>query len=532
MKRDLTFFFLCLVPFFLGAQSNNFYAPDQIQEVRITFSGDNWKYLLDSLRYNGDELLNGNVSINGTPIENAGVRYRDGRSFTPNGRRNGLFVDLGQADYQGYNVIDLSSALRDPSLVREVLASEIAGTYFHSPKANFAKVFINDELYGLFVNKEAVAKGYLERVFGESTGALAMPHKDPSEIVPAGCIQKAYGSLQLEQKNECNENNWVVIEQSLDPVQQLSQALNAGDDAMLSSKLDVDAALWMLAFNNVLVNLSSYSGQYSNNYYLYQKADGQITPILGDLNLAFGSFKNPGVTVSDLRTPQLMSLDPDLHKGNEKRPLISSLLSNEMYYKQYLSHMRIILVEWVLSGKLENRARALQSAIAEARTADDGQYYSADEHGRSLSETIGNRSRIPGLVRFMDGRGSFLESKEVYTLLPPVVSQVAVEGRERFSSTQLDEFRIHAQIDGFPKSVYLYYRFGTDQAFQVTSMHNDGEHYDDQANDGIFGAIVKPESGQDMVEYYIMVENAKTVSYSPAQYNFEHYSTTLREVNK
>ncbi len=532
MKRDLTFLFLCLVPFLLGAQSNNFYATDQIQEVRISFSGDNWKYLLDSLRYNGDELLTGAVNINGTQIEGAGIRYRDGRSFTPNGRRNGLYINLGQNAYEGYNVIDLSSALRDPSLVREVLASEIAGTYFDAPQANFAKVYINDELYGLFVNKEAVAKGYLERVFGESGGALAMPHNDPSDIVPTGCIKKAYGSLQEEQSNECNDNNWISVNGSLDPVMKVASALSSGDATMLANNLDIDATLWMLAFNNVIVNLSSYSGQYSNNYYLYQKADGQVSPILGDLNLAFGSFKNPGVTVSDLRTPQLMSLTPDLHKDNEKRPLISKILSNDMYYKQYLSHMRSILVEWVLSGKLENRARALQSAIAEARGEDDGQYYSADEHGRSLSETIGNRSRIPGLVRFMDGRGSFLESNEVYTMLPPVVSNVAVEGRERFSSTQINEFRIHAQIDGFPKSVYLYYRFGPGQEFQMTNMLNDGEHYDDQANDAIFGAIVKPKAGQDRVEYYIMVENAKTVSYSPAQYNFEHYSTTLREVNK
>ena len=33
--------------------------------------------------------------------------------------------------------------------------------------------------------------------------------------------------------------------------------------------LDVDRALWMLAFNNVLVNLDSYSGAFRQNYYLY-----------------------------------------------------------------------------------------------------------------------------------------------------------------------------------------------------------------------------------------------------------------------
>ena len=34
--------------------------------------------------------------------------------------------------------------------------------------------------------------------------------------------------------------------------------------------LDVDKALWMLAFNVVMVNLDSYSGSFAQNYYLYR----------------------------------------------------------------------------------------------------------------------------------------------------------------------------------------------------------------------------------------------------------------------
>ncbi|MEO0873933.1 MAG: CotH kinase family protein, partial [Bacteroidota bacterium] len=277
---------------------------------------------------------------------------------------------------------------------------------------------------------------------------------------------------------------------------------------------------------------NAYTGQYANNYYLYQTEDGMISPILGDLNLAFGSFKNTGEGASDLSTPALLTLNPSLHRGNEQRPLISALLSDDLYYKQYLANMRLILVEWVLSGKLENRAKALQTMLAEARQEDGGQYYTAVEFGQSLEETIGRRSRIPGLVAFMNRRASFLQGTEVYTLLPPEVSELEVEGRERFSSTQLDEFRIHAKINGYAKNVYLHYRLTGQKDFQVTSMLDDGNHYDKEAGDTIFGAVVKPNAGEQGIEYYIMVENAKTVSYSPTHYNFERYRTTLREVNK
>ncbi|MEL6657383.1 MAG: CotH kinase family protein [Bacteroidota bacterium] len=533
MKKNLTSLLLAFAPILLFAQANNFYSTDKIQEIRIEFEADNWKYLLDSLRFNGEELLNGTVSINGeVAMEDAGVRYRDGRSFTPNGKRNGIYIDLGENSIGDYKALDLSSALRDPSLVREVLASEIARTYFDAPQANYAKVFINDDYYGLFVNKEAVRSGYLKRVFGSESGALVMPQSDPSEIVPAGCNKKVYGSLQYEEANACNENNWVALQGDLGPISTLAGALASGNSSSIAKSLDVDAALWMLAYNNVLVNLNAYTGQYANNYYLYQTEDGMISPILGDLNLAFGSFKNTGEGASDLSTPALLTLNPSLHRGNEQRPLISALLSDDLYYKQYLANMRLILVEWVLSGKLENRAKALQTMLAEARQEDGGQYYTAVEFGQSLEETIGRRSRIPGLVAFMNRRASFLQGTEVYTLLPPEVSELEVEGRERFSSTQLDEFRIHAKINGYAKNVYLHYRLTGQKDFQVTSMLDDGNHYDKEAGDTIFGAVVKPNAGEQGIEYYIMVENAKTVSYSPTHYNFERYRTTLREVNK
>lgn len=530
MKHSLT---LLLVIFFcsLGNSQIDFYQTDKIQKIEINFQADNWKYLLDSLRFNGEELLTGDIKVNGTPLTEVGIRYRDGRSFTPNGNRNGLFLDLGTKDYQGHHIINLSSALRDPSLVREVLASEIARTYFDAPAANFAQVTINGAPYGLFVNVEAVEEGYLKNRFGTANGSLVTPTEEPQTIVEPGCNRNVFGSLQFEKSASCISANWKVLQGDLGLVEKLSSSLTS-NPASLPNLLNVDATLWMLAFNNLFVNLNSYTGQYASNYYLYQPSGGKITPVLGELNLAFGSYKNDGVNSSDLSTSDLLTLPPSLHKGNEQRPLISVLLADELNHKQYLAHFRTILVEWVMSGKLENRAKALQAMISEARRNDPGQYYTPVEFNQSLMEVIGKRSRIPGLVDFMDKRAGWLESQEVYTFLPPAISKVGVEGRERFSSTQLEEFRIHATVEDYPKNVYLYYRFNENEAFKMVPMSNDGEHYDGQANDNIFGVVIKPTEGQDRIQYYLMAENVKTVSFSPSHYNYEQYKTSLREVNQ
>jgi len=46
--------------------------------------------------------------------------------------------------------------------------------------------------------------------------------------------------------------------------------------AAIDQILDVDRALWMLAFNNVLVNLDSYIGGFAQNYYLYRDDYGRF----------------------------------------------------------------------------------------------------------------------------------------------------------------------------------------------------------------------------------------------------------------
>lgn len=526
----------CLGPFLLTAQSD-FFDVSTIQDIQIEFEQDNWSYLLDSLRYNGEELLEGKVMINGQELAGVGVRYRGDRSFTPGNRRNGLQIVLNayaddDQQYQGHHMVDLSSALRDPTLIREVLGYEIARNYMHAPGANYAKVMINSEPYGLFVNVEAVEGAFLERAFGTTQGALYYANPDIGNS-PAveGCGAKVFGSLQFEDE-ACLEHNFDRAQgESWTALHQLSRVLNENPQS-LESMLDVDATLWMLAFNNLMINLNSYTGQYANNYYLFEDGDGRLVPVISGLNLAFGSFKNPGVGQSDWHTPQLIKMDPALHADNDNRPLIKALLSNEDYRMQYLSHYRTILVEELLSGRLENRARALQGMIEPLVMEDANQYYTNAEFQGSLTETTGERSRIPGLFNIMSKRMDWLEGQPVYRILPPSISKVEVEQRERFSSQRLSEFKIHAQVDGYPKQVFLYYRFAEDQPFQQIEMVDDGQHDDGEAGDRVYGAVAKPGTGQSAIQYYIMAENAKAVGYSPTRYTFELHRTNLTEINR
>lgn len=536
MKRAFLLFSLLLGLVFLNGQNQgSFYNPGLVQDIDISFEQEDWRYLLDSLRFNGDEMLLGSITLNGTTLKDVGVRYRSSRTFRPGMNRNALYIKLNfikkKQNYQGHQIIELSNALRDPSMVREVLGYEIARDYMPAPQANFAKVNVNGEYYGLLVNIEAVDEAFLKEHYGTAEGSFFKSTPNLDEPSPSGCKSDVYGSLQYDDEAKCYLHNYTMLSESgWDDLMELARVLEESPQD-IEKVLNVDRTLWMLAFNNVVVNLNSYSGRYNQNYYLYKDKDGRFNPIIWDLNLCFGSYKNTGVG-SDLGFLELTSLDPLLHADNPATPLISKLLANEDYQKVYLSHMRTILDAHFLNNSYETRAKDLQALIKAPYMEDRNRYYNADEYDRSLASTIGKRSKIPGIVQLMERRGKFLKSHELLSILPPAVKDIAVTGREPLSSKMVDEFKIQATVEQFPKQVTIFYRYAGDADFQQSPMQDDGTHFDGEANDGVFGVVLKPTGGETQVEYYIYAENAKSVSFSPANYMYKLHTSSLAELNK
>lgn len=537
MKRTVLYFsLLCLLfgsVFSLKAQSD-FYETNTIQQINFSFEQENWSYWLDSLRFNGDELLDGTITINGQTFEGIGVRYRKSRSFVPGGNKNGLYVKLNHKNkgqsFQGHESIILSSALRDPSMIREVLALEIARKYMPAPGANFANVSVNDSLYGIFANIEMVEGPFLAKYFGDANGSLFLSNPRYEEKEEMGCLTDLYGSLQLDKEASCYEFNFDQYAGEWEEVMELSRYLKR-EPNRIEMILDVDRTLWMLAFNAATINLNSYSGQYSQNYFLYKNANGQFSPILWNLNLAFGSYKNAG-TGSDLRTRELLQLEPLLHQNNPAKPLANVLLSNEEYRKIYLSHLRTIVVEHLADDKFEARAKELQALIDAAVQKEQNSYYAYADFKLGLSTTIGKRSKIPGLVDFAKKRASYLQSTAELSVLPSTISEINVIKRERFSSQMVTDFKIQAKVDRYAQRVKIYYRFASSEPFQVAFMHDDGKHDDGEAGDEVFGVQIQPQRGMDSIEYYIYAENARAVNFSPSNYMFEQHQVSLSELNK
>ncbi len=537
------YFFLLLgilfISFHASAQSpsESFYAQDRISEIKLTIKEKNWMDILDSLRIYAGGMLVVEASIDGQYMGQIGLNYRGSKSYQTGMKRNPFNIKINYFDkeknYDGLKSIKLSPALRDPSMVREVLAFDIARKYMAAPRANFCNLYINNEYYGVYANIEPIDEKFLARNFQNANNTLikCAPADEYDIVNPTErCYSKAHAGLVEEKNADCYKNNYEIKSgNGYEELGNLIHILNQ-DTEHIGDVLDVDKALWMLAFNNVLVNLSSYTGNVSHNYYLYKDNLGRFNPILWDLNLAFGSFKNIDGS-SDLNLQQLQTLDPLVHNDNKFKPLISKLLKDDLYKKIYLAHIRTILQENFTNGLYEKKAKEYQKLISSYYNADPNKTYSNDDFNNSLYKTIGQKSKIPGIVELMKSRTDFLKKHKVLTVVPPSIGNVQVLGREKFANELVDKFIIRAKVDKNPKKVRLYYRYNDSDAWQMVYMLDDGNSRDKGANDKLFATTV-PSNNNDAIEYYIVAENAAAVSFLPTDYMFKPLKSSLQELNK
>jgi len=544
MKKWLLPVTVLLVLFFsqkIDAQDagDDLYSTTKVHDLRINFTQPNWAELLDSLRNYGEGMILANIVVDGTSYADVGVRYRGRKSFKAGLDHNPFHLKLDyirkSQNHQGYKEIKLSNALRDPSMVREVMSYEIARQYMPAPKAGYVSLTINNKYHGFYVNVEAVDDVFLTRHFGSSDNSFfkCSPPKDGK--ANRGCKKNVYSSLEYEESAACYLGNYEKkSKQGWDDLIELTRVLNQDPDKV-GNVLHVDRVLWMLAFNNVLVNLNSYSGGNSENYYLYQDEQGRFNPIVWDLNLSFGSYKNIGQG-SDLNLKALQRISPLLHADNVTKPLIYRLLADEDYKKVYLSHIRTIIYDHFVDGEYQKRAEELQQLIRLSlyypnNRKFEGNDYTEEEFNKSLKTTIGKRSKIPGIVELMSERARFLKKHPSISIIPPTVQEVTVLKREKFSNETVRTFKIQAKVDKLPKRVKLYYRFSGEDLFQTVYMADDGQNNDGEAGDKVFGITIDPNGKSDSIEYFILAENASAASFDPPNYMHQPYSSSLKDLN-
>ncbi|MEM6769625.1 MAG: CotH kinase family protein, partial [Bacteroidota bacterium] len=309
-----------------------------IQTIEITFSQSNWDQLLDNAyATTGDYILAQSVAINGVVFDSIGVKYKGNSTYNANQVKNPFHIELDtykDHEYDGFTDLKLSNVAKDPSFLREVLSYQILRQYMDAPLSNYANVWVNGQLMGLYSNSESISRKFVEEHYGskDNTRVKCSP--------PDGAGPQASDLPNLAYLGQDSAAYYAAYEMKSDGgwqelIDLCDTLANAPDE--LGRILDIDRVLWMLAFNNVLVNLDSYTGRFAQNYYLYRDDYQRFLATVWDLNESFGVFSDSG-TIRFGSTTQKAQMSPTLHENDADYPLISQLLAIPEYRRKYLAH--------------------------------------------------------------------------------------------------------------------------------------------------------------------------------------------------
>lgn len=526
MKRNPVYkllFFISYIAVTTQTTAQSFYSIDTIQTIEIVFAQSNWDYMLDTAKAGSEGyIMAQSVSINGTQFDSVGVKYKGNSTYNANYIKNPFHIELDtykDQDYQGYADVKLSNAAKDPSFVREVLSYSILRKYMDAPLSNYANVYVNGKLIGLYVSSESVSKRFVNEHFyskgnaffkcnpvgGAGPGNTALPNlvylgTDSASYSTAYEINSDFGWADLI--NLCNtlQNNTTEIE----------------------TILDVDRALWMIAFDNILVNLDSYIGVFAQNYYLYKDNTGRFDCVLWDFNESFGTFSGTGTT--ELRTTILkIQMTHLLHSGDTKWPLVQKLLSVPGYKKMYLAHLQTLLNDNFADSSYIKTAQSLQTIINTSVQADPNKFFTYAQYQNNLSDDVfSGMTAAPGITYLMGGRYKYLSALADFTNTKPVITDVTPDvANPKLNSTL---FITALVTEANSDAVYLGYRYDKKNKFTKIRMYDDGAHDDGVSGDNVYGASIIVSS--ETIQYYVYAENNNVGIFSPARAEYEFYKIT------
>jgi hypothetical protein len=523
MKR---FFFVFFVISFFNTSvfaQDDFYDINAIREIKIYFQEDNWDKILDSLFINFGESarLKGDVTIDGHLLKGVGVRYKGYSSWDVDQVKSPFNVELDYSlpnqNYQGYTKLKLSNVIRDPSFIREALSYEILRKYMPASKANYAKVYVNDVYIGLYTNVEAVDKIFAGKRFGSDANSFFKG--SPAQL------QYPYGENSNLAYSHGTDSLDYVPYYKMESDFGWSDLLNLiyilnNDTSAVSTVLNIDRSLWMHAFNYTLVNLDSYIG-YSQNYYMYKDDNGVFNPIIWDLNMSFGSFRNTDATTLNLTIAKIKQLNPlQILTSNtfSPRPLIKNLLSNQTYRKMFLAHMRTIVNENFRNNEYYVRGKEIHTFIDPFVQSDTNKFYPYSYFTKNIDTTVGPTSNnYPGIKDLMEARIAYLDTFPGFRGYPEVIEikhkpETPAKNQETWFTASVND----------AKTVLLGYRNNSRGIFQKIQMFDDGLHNDSLAGDHVYGASIVPSG--NIVQYFIYSENDSAGAFSPERAEYEFYS--------
>lgn len=415
------------------------YDPTVLRTLFLNFESPDWEAELSDFN-NTDVEVPADLTVDGKTYKDVGVHFRGASSFFTVGetRKRSLNLSLDWVNEKqkagGYQTLNLLNAHTDPSFLRTILYYDVARKYIPTSKANFARVVINGENWGIYVNAQQFNKDFVKEWFPNSKGARWKVPGSPrgnGGLEFLGNDPAPYKKL-YEIKTKDDEKSW-------NDLIRLCRVLNETPAdklvAELSPILDIDGALKFLAVENTLINNDGYWTR-ASDYNICQDEQGRFHLVPHDANETFRPAQGPGMRGSPREEgANPVALDPLAGMGDENKPLLSKLLAVPELRARYFGYVKQIAQESLDWSKLGPVAEKYQALIADDVKRDTHKLYDDKAFEDSLTKDAAPRERSdgPGFGRGPGGPGgpsmslkSFVEKRREFLLNHPEVKKAVI----------------------------------------------------------------------------------------------------------
>jgi hypothetical protein len=318
---------------------------------------------------------------------------------------------------QGYRTLNLLNAHVDPSFLRTVLYLQIAREYVPAPKANFVRVVLNHENWGVYVNAQQYNKDFINEWFKTTDGARWKVPGSPGGrggLEYLGEDPAAYKRV-YEIKTKDDPKSWAALAKltktlNETPADQLEKAL--------APMLNVDGVLKWLALEATLVNNDGYWTR-ASDYSIYLDPKGVFHIFPHDANETFpnragrgggpmppppppppgaGRPGGPPVPPGPMRIGGPggggATLDPLIGMNDATKPLRSRLLAVPALRARYMTYVREIAnkwLDWNRLGPIVTRYQSLIRADIKMDTRKLDSFEAFEAGGESLKQFADQR---------------------------------------------------------------------------------------------------------------------------------------------
>jgi len=490
-----------------------FYRLDAIRELRLEFEQpDFWNQLTQNYKSKTD--IPATLVWEGKRYPNVGVRFKGQTSYqrvTSQKKSFNITMDFQDPDQdiEGYETLNLNNSYEDNSFIREVLYEHLTRPFCPSLKANYVRLFLQNEDWGLYPCVQALDGDYVKEWFlsNEGTRWRCERTAPPGQGQPGGfgagtstlnylgtdtALYKPHYTL----KKTTLENPWEDLVRAVDALNNLPQ--ERMEDG-LDSILDIDRALWFLAKETLFGDDDSYVNKGGMDYYaIYQKDAGRLIPLEYDANSVMKGLTS--------RWSVLM-------KENDARyPLCNRLFKVPALRQRYLAHLRTLFTHALDSSHFVNTVNALYTLIDTTVRADSKKLMTY--------QAFNDEKQI--LINWMRERRAFVLAQTEFKQSGVGITSVqhASGGVAWADPEPLQGVWVIATVpkESNVKALFLHYSAALDGHFTRIALYDDGAHQDGAYGDGVYGGEIPGQTANQYVRYYVScVANnpAGTTTYFP-----------------